>query len=116
MKKILSISIYLFFLSAMFLSTGCKKEEPVPEEEIVEFKYDSLYFEGEVLLNETEEIHAIASGKNLVYNWTIDLGVLLGSGNTVTFTACCQGFHNISCTVEDAYGNSATKSVLIKVI
>lgn len=109
------------FILLLFSGISCKKSNPEPEpdpnETPVEFLYDSLIVSAsQVYLNDVVDINAYASGKDLTYTWTIDVGALLGSGSTVTFSACCQGIHNITCTIEDAYGNSESKSVTIKVL
>lgn len=113
----LKYTLYAIPLSILFLS--CEKEQapevPAPAETQVPLAYDSLYVSGKVHLNQSCTICTIASGKDLVYSWELDLGILLGSGSSVTFNACCVGTHNVKCTISDCYGNSQSKEVAIVV-
>lgn len=121
MKKFSSV-FAVFVMLCFVCCPGCEKEPPPPVDDVTDttavtpFRYDSLYCISPVFLNDVIDVSAHAAGDDLTYTWTIDVGTLLGSGNVVTFSACCQGIHNITCTVEDKYGNSGTKSIVIKVV
>ena len=119
MYKLLSV----FFILGIVALGSCKKADPpvdddnnndtVPPKVLA---FDSLTTANVVHMNETVDINAFADGDDLTYTWTIDIGTLLGTGSVVTFTACCEGMHNITCTVSDKYGATQAKSITIKVI
>jgi len=63
------------------------------------------------------EITADVLGADLTYTWKSNPpGSIVGEGNIVLFTICHADTFEVSCEVTDRFGNSETKSVLIKVV
>mgnify|MGYP000223704297 CR=1 FL=1 len=113
MKK----TVYLFALIALITTVlGCKKEEATKPVSVA-LNFESLSAESETItLNASTGLHAVATGENITYSWTLDIGTIIGSGSDVTFNGCCTGEHHITCTVNDSGGNSAVKEITIYVI
>lgn len=65
------------------------------------------------------EITTEASGKDLTYSWSVPYGSIEGSGAQVIYHSSdpCVGdmYVTITCTVEDAYGETITKTIDIYV-
>jgi hypothetical protein len=116
MKVVRIILISFFLLSALFLA--CEKEKDKPE------NCDPINYLSLTAVNDTIEsggetaVVALAEGEGLVYEWTKTLGVINGSGSTVTYVAtpCAIGEVGITCKVIDICGNSESRTVTIHVI
>jgi hypothetical protein len=114
MKVVKLILISFFLLSALFLA--CEKEKP---ENCDPVSFLSLTAESDTIESGGETaITALAEGEGLVYEWTKTLGVINGSGSTVTYVAtpCAMGEVDVTCKVTDICGNSESKTVTIHVI
>jgi hypothetical protein len=116
MKVVKLILISFILLSELFLA--CEKEKDKPE------NCDPINFISLTAVNDTIEsggetaVVALAEGEGLVYEWTKTLGVINGSGYTVTYVAtpCAIGEVDITCKVVDLCGNSESRTVTIHVI
>lgn len=63
------------------------------------------------------EITADVLGADLTYTWKSNPpGSIVGEGNVILFTICHADTFEVSCEVSDRFGNSETKSVMIKVV
>lgn len=58
-----------------------------------------------------------ANGDSILYAWTLDIGNPLGTGTSLDWTApSTSGIYDISLTISDGRGGSATKSISIVVL
>jgi hypothetical protein len=119
MKTILKITWILLIVSS-FLSCK-KKEEPnattTKENSGVTFNFSNLTADSYTIkIGGNTQLHAVATGNNLTYNWSATAGDILGSGADVTYGAstCCGGTNEITCEVSDG-AQTATKKVTIVV-
>lgn len=110
-------------VSFAVLSTlaSCKKEKQSPEPITtvpVPFAYTELKSErAGISIGQTTLITAVASGENLVYNWSCTAGTLVGQGAEVTYgstCASCRGLNTITCTVSDGR-TTGTKTVQVNI-
>ncbi|MFP5470246.1 MAG: hypothetical protein ACLGGV_01500 [Bacteroidia bacterium] len=115
MKRIYVITLLIFVVQVSIFS--CKKKETiVTEDDKIELVFTSLEANKTTLVSDEEAtITANVTGKDIVYNWETTGGTLIGSGSSIKFvgSACCSRENKISCTVNDAYGASQTKSLTI---
>ncbi len=104
----------VFVLSVFCIGLlSCNDDPPEPSIPLV---FESLTAENDTIISgETVVITAIASGKDITYNWSVNTGSILGSGHeiTLTTTPCVPEEITVTCKVEDAYKKSKTKTVLI---
>ncbi|MBU2584259.1 MAG: hypothetical protein KKH32_02895 [Bacteroidetes bacterium] len=58
-----------------------------------------------------------AEGDALTYSWFALLGDIIGNGSTVRYSAsyCCAGINDITVTVKDSRGASASKTITLYV-
>lgn len=119
MKRLLNISCILLLLissckkegTTVVDTTTTETETETETETIQEFSFTSLTtVEDTLQVYSVTDIEAIATGENLTYTWDKDLGVILGSGSKIVFNVCCEGQHEITCTVSDGV-NSKSLSV-----
>jgi hypothetical protein len=117
MKKLKYLFLIPIFCTLAISFTCCDEDEPDPPQDIP-LVYTSLAADKTTLyIGETAILTALASGKDIVYNWEASAGTLVGSGATVTYTTtpCLLGENTITCKVEDDYGNTESKSIIIVV-
>jgi hypothetical protein len=110
-----SVILILLILPA-FIS--CEKKNEIPDD-CVPINYISLTAENDTIeLGGETRINAEATGDGLVYKWTKTLGVILGSGSSVTYvtTPCAIGEIEVTCKVTDRCRKSETMSVSIIVL
>ncbi len=105
-----TLTIILVVVGSLLFS--CKKTTP-PGTATEPLVFHSLTSEDTIKLHQTCDVIADASGTELTYSWTQDLGTLIGSGSTVNFNGCCTGDHIITCTVTDVEGNQEMKEINI---
>ncbi len=116
--KVLKKSVLILLVFCIGLSS-CNDDPPEPSdnnEEKIPLIFESLTAEKDTIVSgETVVITAIASGKDIRYNWTATTGSILGSGHeiTLTTTPCVPEEITVTCKVEDTYNESKTKTVLI---
>ena len=82
------------------------------------FTYTALTADKTLITAEqTATITAEASGCSLSYSWTTTMGSIRKQGNTGIFvpSSCTAGEIQISCTVSDQNGESASKTITITV-
>jgi len=98
MRCITILLIQLSLLGTLFFS--CDKEQEKPE------NCNPINFAAE------------AEGDGLAYEWTKTLGVINGSGYSVTYVAtpCAIGEIEVTCKVIDICGNSESMTITIQVI
>ncbi|PLX07510.1 MAG: hypothetical protein C0596_11305 [Marinilabiliales bacterium] len=113
--KIISIISLSVILAIVCYSCDDPDDPDINQNDLI---YTSLTADKDSIdVGETITFYATASGDKITYFWTASAGVLLGSGNEVTFTPspCIFGDILITCTVEDKYENSLTKDVEVYV-
>lgn len=95
---------------------GCKKENvpDPPQNNTPQFEYISLVAQDTtIVVNGFTNIKATAVGDSLTYTWSYEAGAIVGNGSDVQFTVCHTGKFLISCEVQDAHSNKATKYLYI---
>ncbi|UCH14784.1 MAG: PKD domain-containing protein [Bacteroidales bacterium] len=110
------LSIPLFVLYVLLLS--CEGQQELPDN-CNPINFISLEAENDTIESGTETIiTSEAEGDALTYEWTMTLGIIEGSGSSVTYkaTPCAIGEIEVTCKVIDECGNSESKSVIILVI
>lgn len=116
-KKHLLLGIFLAICVVVFFA--CKKKKTDPDNNSDNTNTTPLEFvslkaaKDTTVVNEQTTITATANGSGLTYAWDAPIGILNGSGKTVTFVACCEGDHPVTCTITDSNGKKAEKSVNI---
>ena len=104
-------ALYILFLS-------CEGKQELPDD-CSPINFISLEAENDTIDSGTETIIAAeAEGDALTYEWTMTLGIIEGSGSSVTYkaTPCAIGEIEVTCKVTDECANSESKSVIILVI
>jgi hypothetical protein len=108
MKNILFLVLFI-----PFALLACKKDDYYNEEsELLSFlsltsEKDSLRF------GESTRIIAEVGGSGVAFKWNAERGVILGSGNQVTFIAACTcRFNDVSCTAV-VQNRTVTKTVTV---
>jgi hypothetical protein len=112
----LSFFLPLLIVGWAWCTFSCSKDDNGGDLPLV---FESLTAEHDTIpLGGTSRIVAVATGSSLVYNWSVTVGTILGSGSEVTYTTdpCEPGEHNITCRVEDSQGASETKTVKVFVL
>lgn len=110
---------YFFLLLGLLCLLSCRKEPDPDDHSSIPLVFTSLSCGRDTIFTEdTTSLEAKASGYELIYNWSVEKGDLLGSGNTITFVAtpCTIGDNSIYCTITDGNGNEETKFVVITVL
>lgn len=115
------LTFIISFLILSFLFSSCV--QPVEPEEgsgnnnppvIYSFTAEQLALS----VGQTTALKVEASdpnGDKLTYNWYVLLGDIIGDGPKVLYSAayCCAGINQITVTVKDSKGASASKSLNI---
>ncbi len=104
----------LFYLFFLFLIAGaaCQKTEIYQEEIKEDLLFSNLISQKKLFkTKDTIWIKAIATGETLVYNWLNSGGSILGTGDSVLFSAESIDNYSIKCTITDKYGNTQEKSL-----
>jgi hypothetical protein len=117
MKKLKYLFLIPIFCTLAISFTCCDEDEPDPPADIP-LVYTSLTADKTILnVGETATLTATATGKDLLYLWEASAGSLVGSGQTVTYTPtpCIVGDNEITCTVQDDYGKTESKSITITI-
>ena len=108
--------IIAVIISSLILTTNSCDEPEDPDPQQSDLVFESITADKDSIdIGETITFTANANGTNLTYNWTASAGVLLGSGQIVTYTPspCIFGEIYITCIVKDAYNNSKTKDKMV---
>ncbi|PLX01433.1 MAG: hypothetical protein C0594_13195 [Marinilabiliales bacterium] len=96
-----------------------KEEEEIPDETSDKLVFESLEVSQDTLMiDETIQLTATATGEDLSYTWNAEKGNIIGSGSKVDYapSPCTIGKVSIECTVKDKSGDSESKSVDIYVM
>ena len=113
------LAIYFVQLAVLYIFLiSCEKQKELPDN-CDPINFISLQTENDTIESGTEtRITAEAEGDALTYEWTKTLGIIDGSGSSVTYkaTPCAIGEIEVTCKVIDKCGNSGSKSVIILVI
>ena len=113
----ISFLLPLLIVGWVWCGSSCSKDDDNGGD--LPLVFESLTAENDTIpLGGTSRIVAVASGGNLVYNWSVTAGTILGSGSEVTYTTdpCEPGEHTITCRVEDSRAASETKTVKVFVL
>lgn len=111
MKTLSSISLVIIFTSLTYFCISCDEPEN-PDPQQTELVFESLIADKDSIdVGEAITFTATATGEDIVFEWIASAGVLLGSGNKVTYTPspCIFGDILITCTVRDANNLTKTK-------
>jgi len=98
---------------------ACDKNDPGNGNSDNPLVFNSLTCGRDTIFTEdTTRIRASASGDELIFEWFVEKGDLLGSGAEITFVAtpCTIGNNDIHCTVKDVHGKSETRFVTVTVL
>jgi len=113
MKYLNNIITLLIFIALSFSS--CKKDNKNTDLlDDTPLNFISLSVPDTVFRISTYiSITATATGKDLEYIWSYDDGIILGNGNEVQYSACCEGVYKVTCKIKDYKNRTETKSILI---
>lgn len=112
----------LLLVMKMLAVTACEIEEIVYDENPFVIKKNHLSFTGFELSNKSIHHHdsvtltAKATGDSLVFNWSVNAGLIIANGQDAVFYPDTTGLFAISCTVTDKYDNSHTETAEITVV
>lgn len=117
MKKIQIIFLAFLLTTVGFVFNSCDDPE-IPDGNSTELIFSDLIADKDTIdIGESIIFTATATGDEILYEWVASAGVLLGSGNEVTFSPspCISGNITVTCTVKDKYLNSKNKELSVYV-
>ena len=108
----------IFILLVLFVFISCEQSNETPDD-CMPINFTGLTAENDTIgLGGETVITADAEGDGLLYEWTKTLGVIQGSGPSVTYvtTPCAVGEIEVTCKVTDRCDNSESRTVTIVVL
>lgn len=107
-----------------FIFIACDDENDKPpitngnDEEPIPLVFDSLSADKDtIIVGDVVTVTAIASGKELNYDWSVSSGGIEGGGNEIVITSnpCLEDDIDVTCKITDYYDEYEEKTITIYV-